>query len=188
MSTSSHITTAAELLRLPRGQGRHELIQGELQMMSPAGFEHGAIAQRLGTKLSMHVDEKQLGVVLTAETGFVLSRNPDTVRAPDVSFVSNKQLERCGMPQAYFPEAPALAVEVVSPDDTAEAVDGKIRDWLTAGTKLAWVIYPKGRTATVYRSLEDICVLSEQDSLAGDSVVPGFTCVIADIFPTTKRL
>lgn len=186
MSTATRITTAAELLRLPRGKFRYELIEGELRTMSPAGYEHGVIAQNLGWRLAKHVMENGLGQVPTAETGFLLEQAPDTVLAPDVSFVSKGQLKRCGMPKAYFPEAPALAVEVVSPNDTAEEVDGKIRYWLAAGTKLAWVIYPKGRTVTVYRSLDDIQVLSEQDSLSGESVVPGFTCAIADLFPAAK--
>jgi len=186
MSTATRVTTAAELLRLPRGEFRHELIAGELITMSPAGYQHGVIAQNLGWRLAKHALETGEGQVPTAETGFLLERNPDTVRAPDVAFVSDEQLQRCGVPTAYFPEAPALAVEVVSPDDTAEAVDSKIRDWLAAGTQLAWVIYPKGRTVTVYRSLDDIQVLSEKDSLSGESVVPGFSCAIADLFPTAR--
>ena len=88
--------------------------------------------------------------------------------------------------KAAAPEAPVLAVEVVSPDDTAEEVDAKIRSWLAAGTKLAWVLYPRGRTVTVYRSLDDIHVLTEKDQLKGDPVVPGFTCAIADLFSGIK--
>lgn len=182
MSTITQITTAAELLRLPRGEYRYELIEGELRTMSPAGFQHGVVAQSLAWRLAKHVQEKGLGRVLAAETGFLLEREPDTVRAPDVAFVSREQLERCGMTTAYYPEAPALAVEVVSPDDSAEAVDSKIRDWLAAGTKIAWVVYPKGRTVTVYRALDDIQVFTENDTLSGESVVPGFECKVADLF------
>ena len=186
MSTATRITTATELLRLPRGEFRYELIAGELFTMSPAGAEHGSIAQKIGWRLAKHVEENDLGEVFPAETGFLIARDPDTVRAPDAAFVSSGQLARTEMTTAYYPEAPALAVEVVSPDDTAEAVDDKIRSWLAAGTKLAWVIYPKGRTVTVYRSLDDIQGLSEKDSLSGESVVPGFSCAIADLFPATK--
>jgi Uma2 family endonuclease len=182
MSTAERVTTADQLLRMPDDGYRYELIAGELIKMIPAGFEHGIITQNLSELLSQYVRKNSLGVVPTAETGFFLSRDPDTVRAPDVAFVPNSQLKRCGMPTSYFPEAPALVVEVVSPDDTAEKVDAKIRSWLSAGTQLAWVVYPGGRTVTVYRSLDDIRVLTEQDQLDGESVVPGFQCRIVDIF------
>lgn len=186
MSTASQVTTAAELLRLPRGEFRYELIKGELRTMTPAGFEHGAVGVHLGWRLAKFVEENQLGVVLAAETGFQLEEDPDTVLAPDISFVSKSQLERCGVPKAYFPEAPELVVEVVSPGDTAEEVDAKVRSWLSSGARVAWVIYPKGRTVTVYRALDDIQVLTEQDSLSGETVVPGFSCAIADLFPANK--
>ena len=182
MSTAARITTADQLLRMPDDGSRYELIEGELIKMTPAGFEHGVVTQNLSWLLTKFVREQGLGLVPTAETGFYLSRDPDTVRAPDVAFVPSSQLKRCGMPTSYFPEAPALVVEVVSPDDTAEKVDAKIRSWLSAGTELAWVVYPGGRTVTVYRSLDDIRVLTEQDQLDGESVVPGFQCRIADIF------
>ena len=185
MSTAEKITTAKELLRMQEDGYRYELIQGELIKMTPAGFEHGVITQNLAWRLARFVKEQDLGLVPTAETGYVIGRDPDTVRAPDISLVSKQQVERLGLPTAYFPEAPALAVEVVSPDDTAEQVDSKIRCWLEAGTKLAWVVYPGGRTVTVYRSLSDIFVLTDKDVLEGGDVVPGFSCPIADIFITS---
>jgi len=182
MSTAAKIMTADELLQLPRGEFRYELILGALRTRTLAGCEHGAIAQGIGVRLGMYVREGGLGLVAAAATGFLIARDPDTVRAPDAAFVSKAQLERCGIPVAYFPEAPELAVEVVSPDDTAEEVDSKIRSWLDAGTKLAWVVYPTGHTVTVYRSLEDIQVLTEKETLSGESVVPGFECQVADLF------
>ena len=182
MSTAARVTTADELLSMPDDGFRYELIEGGLIKMTPAGFEHGIITQNLSELLSQFVKKHGLGLVPTAETGFLISRDPDTVRAPDVAFVRKNQLERCGLPASYFPEAPALVVEVVSPDDTAEKVDAKIRNWLSAGSELAWVVYPGGRTVTVYRSLDEIRVLTEQDQLDGENVVPGFQCRVADIF------
>lgn len=186
MSTAEKTMTADELLRMPEDGWRYELVAGELRKMSPPGFQHGAIAQDLGWRLSASVNQNKLGQVLAAETGFLVSRDPDTVRAPDIAFVSNDQLKRYGMPVKYFPEAPALAVEVVSPDDTAEEVDSKIRCWLSAGTLLAWVVYPGGRTITVYRSLDDIRVLTEADTLSGENVVPGFECQVSEIFSSIR--
>jgi Uma2 family endonuclease len=186
MSTALRTMTADELLRMPDDGYRYELIEGELHQMAPPGFQHGFVGNNLSSQLAEHVRSRRLGAVVAAETGFLLSRDPDTVRAPDIAFVSREQLERCGLPAGYFPEAPALAVEVVSPGDTAEEVDSKIRCWLAAGTRLAWVVYPGGRTVTVYRSLDDIHVLTEKDRLSGDPVVPGFECAVADLFSGIK--
>ncbi|NOY29730.1 MAG: Uma2 family endonuclease [Planctomycetes bacterium] len=182
MSTAEKLTTAEELLRLPRGEFRYELIEGELLMMTPAGSEHGAIGMDLGMFLAQYVRKHALGRVFCAETGFKISQNPDTVLAPDVAFVCQSRLEEIGLPKSFFPEAPALAVEVASPGDTIEEVDTKIRRWLTAGTQLAWVVNPSGRTVTIYRALDDIQVLTEKDTLTGDSVVPGFECKVAELF------
>lgn len=186
MSTAEKTMTADELLRMPDDGWRYELVRGELRKMSPPGSQHGAIAQDLAWRLAQFVKQHDLGQVFAAETGFLISRDPDTVRAPDAAFVNKSQLDRFGLPVAYFPEAPALAVEVVSPDDTAEEVDSKIRCWLSAGTLLAWVVYPGGRTITVYRSLDDIRVLTEADTLSGENVVPGFECQVSEIFSSIR--
>jgi Uma2 family endonuclease len=186
MSIALRTMTADELLRMPEDGYRYELIEGELYQMAPPGSQHGFIGNNLSWRLSQYVESNKLGTVMAAETGFLIAHDPDTVRAPDIAFVSQEQLARCGIPAGYFPEAPVLAVEVVSPDDTAEEVDAKIRCWLDAGTKLAWVVYPRGRTVTVYRSLDDIHVLTEKDQLTGDPVVPGFACAIADLFSGIK--
>jgi len=186
MSTAEKLTTADELLRLPRGQFRYELVKGELHTMSPAGFEHGVIAQGIGTRLGMYVRDHDLGLVAGAETGFLIDRDPDTVLAPDAAFIRQARLDEIGLPKSFFPEAPTLVVEVASPGDTIEEVDTKIRRWLSAGAELAWVVNPSGRTVTIYRALDDIQVLTEKDTLSGDSVVPGFECRVADLFTGLK--
>lgn len=186
MSIALRTMTAEELLRLPEDGYRYELLEGELQQMSPPGFQHGVVGEELASRLAEFARTHAIGRVTSAETGFLLARDPDTVRAPDIAFVCKEQLDRCGVPAGYFPEAPALAVEVVSPGDTAEEVDSKVRSWLAAGTQLAWVVYPGGRTVTVYRSLHDIHVLTEQDKLTGNSVVPGFECAVTDLFSGIK--
>jgi Uma2 family endonuclease len=181
MSTTSQFTTADELLRMSDDGYRYELIEGELRKMTPAGYEHGHIIGELSGRLWQYVRERSLGSVLGAETGFRLSRDPDTVLAPDISFVRQDQIDTIGIPKEFFPEAPDLAVEVVSPSDTAEEVDDKMRRWLAAGVRLAWVVHPGGRTVTVYRSTSDIELLSENDALDGGDVVPGFTCRVGDV-------
>ena len=182
MSTATRITTADELLRMPDDGYRYELIEGELRKMSPAGTEHGYVISEIHGYLWMHVRKHRLGVVTGAETGFLIQQNPDTVLAPDVAFIGQERINAIGIPKSYFPEAPVLAVEVVSPDDTAQEVDEKMQRWLAAGVEIGWVIYPRGRTVTVYRALDDIHVLTSNDMLDGGSVVPGFSCRVGDLF------
>ncbi|HEX7242905.1 MAG TPA: Uma2 family endonuclease [Longimicrobiaceae bacterium] len=175
-------TTADELLRMPRDGVRRELVGGELREMTPAGFRHGRIAGRIHVSLDTHVTSRQLGVVAAAETGYRLTSHPDTVRAPDVSFVRRERVEEAGDPEGYFPGAPDLAVEVVSPGDRYGEVEEKVMDWLAAGTRMVVVVHPSRRAATVYRSRSDIALLTEDDALDGGDVVPGWSLPVRDVF------
>jgi Uma2 family endonuclease len=178
--------TAEELIKLPRGRSRYELVNGELREMSPAGHNHGRIAARLAGALWRHVEEHELGEVYAAETGFTLTTNPDTVRAPDVSFIRQERVEEVGEAKGYWPGAPDLAVEVNSPGDTVSEVEEKVEEWLEAGTALVWVVSPKLRTVTVYRSREDISTLAEKDVLDGEQIIPGFRYPVAKLFASRK--
>lgn len=180
MSTTTRTMTAEELLRLPRGKACYELVKGELITMSPAGQKHGRIIMNLGVPLTQHVKTNKLGYVYGAETGFKLAADPDTVRAPDIAFVSQEQVDKVGDPEGYWPGAPDLAVEVLSPGDRVSEVEQKVQEYPQAGTRLVWVVSPKMRTVTVYRSLTDIEVLTENDTLDGGDVVPGFS--VREIF------
>ncbi|SRR6266496_569439 len=182
MSTTIQTTTAAELLRMPRDGFRYELVRGELRKMSPAGHKHGRIAMKVATSLDNHVTANKLGAVYAAETGFLISSDPDTVRAPDVAFVSQKRLDEVGNVEDYWPGAPDLVVEVISPGDTYTEVEEKVLEWLEAGARMVVVVNPRKRAVTVYRSLTDIIVLTEDDILDGGNVVPGWTMAIEDIF------
>jgi Uma2 family endonuclease len=186
MSTTTQLTTAEELLKLPHGRLRYELIKGELRQMSPAGHSHGKIAARLGAELFRHVEEHELGEVYAAETGFKLQSDPDTVRAPDAAFVRRERVEQVGDAQGYFPGAPDLAAEVVSPGDSVGEVEGKVEEWLEAGVSLVWIVSPKLRSVTVYRSLTDVTTLTEKDVLDGERVVPGFRYPVAKLFTGSK--
>jgi Uma2 family endonuclease len=174
--------TADELLRMPDDGFRYELVRGELRRMTPAGSEHGRIAMSFSWRLAQHVQENRLGAVYAAETGFVLARNPDTVRAPDVAFVNRERLEEAGETEGYWPGAPDLAVEVISPGDLYAEVEEKVFDWLNAGTKMVAVVNPRKRSVTVCKSPTDIAVLTEADVLDGGDVVPGFELVVREIF------
>jgi Uma2 family endonuclease len=174
--------TANELLALPRGQFRYELINGELKTMSPAGHTHGKIIIRLTLPLAQHVKQNGLGEVYAAETGFKLRSNPDTVRAPDIAFITRQRVKDVGETTGYWPGAPDLAVEVLSPDDSVSEVEQKVSEWLEAGSKQVWVVSPKMQTVTIYRSPTDIKVLVGAETLDGEDVIPGFQFKVAEIF------
>ena len=182
MSTITQLLTADDLWRLPDDGMRHELVQGELRTMAPGGSEHGAINMDLAGLLWNFVRKHKLGRIFSADTGFVLASNPDTVRAPDVAFVSAARLAALGMPQKFWPGAPDLAVETISPSDTLQAVEEKVDEWLAAGTALVWIINPKRKRVTVYRAPRSVTILTADDELDGQDVVPGFKCRVADLF------
>ena len=169
---------------MPDDGFRHELVRGELRRMPPAGGEHGAVAMDIGTSLNNHVKANKLGRVFTAETGFRIASAPDTVRAPDAAFVKRERIEKAGRVTGYWLGAPDLAVEVVSPNDTYAQVTEKALAWLEAGTLMVLVLDPgeARRTVTVYRSADDIRVLSEGDTIDGADVVPGWKLRIAELF------
>lgn len=174
--------TAEDLLRMPDDGFRYELVRGELRQMAPAGNVHGRIAMNFGTSLNNHVKAHDLGVVYAAETGFRLAEDPDTVRAPDVAFVSRERIQAVGEVEGYWPGAPDLAVEVISPGDSHVEVEEKVFDWLDAGTKMVLTINPRKRSMTVYRSLADITVLTGKDVLDGADVMPGFRLAVREVF------
>ncbi len=174
--------TADELLALPDDGFRHELIRGELRKMAPAGGRHGMIAVDIATSLNQHVKAHNLGRVFAAETGFVLASDPDTVRAPDAAFVRRERVEQAGTVEGYWPGAPDLAVEVISPNDTYTYVEEKVIEWLDAGTRMVVTVNPRARAVTVYRSRDDIAVLNEEDVLDSGEVVPGWSVPVKQLF------
>lgn len=174
------VHTADELLRLEIPDKCTELIHGRLVVREPPGFLHGRVAMQLALAIGRFADERHLGQVLAAETGFKLASNPDTVRAPDVAFIRADRLPDTP-PPGYAAMAPDLVVEVLSPNDRPGYVLGKVGDWLSAGSSLVWVVDPVSRTARVYRADGSEAVVRESDALAGEDVLPGFACPLAAI-------
>jgi len=174
--------TADELLAMPDDGYRYELVEGELRRMSPAGDEHGLVGMELAIPLGSHVKKNGLGKLYLAETGFLIKTNPDTVRAPDIAFVRMERIKESPAVRGYRIGAPDLTVEVISPGDTVSEVEEKVAEWLEAGARMVWVVSPKLRTVTVYRSLTDIVTLTMKDKLDGGEVVPGFQIDVAEIF------
>src|SRR5918911_4455283 len=183
MTIQKTLITADELFMMPDDGQRHELVEGELRTMSPAGGEHGVVAARFLIVIDRHVQAGNLGYTFAAETGFKIARDPDTVRAPDVAFVAASRFAGGQLPKNFPELAPDLVVEVVSPGDRAEEVEEKLHDWLRAGVRLVLVAYPSTRSVTAYRSTTEVTVLREVDELDADDVLPGFRCAVRDLFP-----
>jgi Uma2 family endonuclease len=179
MTTIAEITTAEQLFQHP-DSGRCELIGGAIVFMSPSGSLHGKITARLAAILYKYVEQKKLGIVFGAETGFHIRRDPDTVRAPDVSFVRADRIPN-PFPQGYFPGPPDLAVEVLSPNDRASEVQAKISDWLDAGCRAVWIVDPQTKSVTIYKSSHDIITLNVTDIVTDAQILPGLIVAVSDI-------
>jgi Uma2 family endonuclease len=180
MATTDQITTAEQLLQAS-DLGRCELVRGELIMMSPGGYRHAHVISRVSRRLADFVDRHALGEITWGELGFKIAENPDSVRAPDIGFIRSERVPATLFP-GFYPGAPDLAVEVLSPTDRASEVLAKVQDWLEAGCRAVWLIDPERRTVSVYRDRNEIVVLRAEDVLSGDDLLPGFSMPLADIF------
>lgn len=176
-----NVTTADQLLALQDPGWRHELWSGDLRRMRFADAEHGCVAARIGSAIGGHVCDMHLGRTFATGTGFAIARDPDTVLAPDVAFVRTDRLPPKGSP-GFFPGAPDLAVEVLSPDDTRRKVAIKVAAWLEHGTREVWVVDPKRRTLTVHTADSAPITLHHDATLHDSAVLPGFTLALAELF------
>ena len=172
--------TAEELLRTQAPHKRTELVRGMLVVREPAGSRHGLVTMNLGAELAVFVKRTGAGGVYAAESGFKLASNPDTVRAPDIAFVTRERLPP-PTTTGYPALAPDLAVEVLSPGDRPGDVLAKVADWLSAGTRLVWVLDPQRRLARVYRHDGSETFVTAEDPLDGEDVLPGFSCLLASV-------
>lgn len=179
-ATPTKHVTAEQLLRM--GGGCRELVQGEIISLTPAGWEHGEVANEIAYHLNVFVRQHGLGRVVAAETGFILARNPDTVRAPDVAFVCSERWTRT---VGFFPGAPDLAVEVVSPYDRFSAVSQKVHDWLTHGARQVWVVDPNRRVIQVHHHDGTVADFGEGEVIDGGDLLPGLRLAVRDCFPAT---
>jgi Uma2 family endonuclease len=149
--------------------------------MSPAGYYHGRTGFRFANELCNYVLAHRLGDVLGADVGFVLLRNPDTVRCPDVAFVRADRIPD-PPPTKFWEGPPDLAVEVISPSDTVFEVDEKVQTWLDSGTLEVVVINPRQRTIKIIDKSGGTRIFRPGESFSGLASVPGFQCAVADIF------
>lgn len=182
MVSKTQLVTAEELLDMPDDGYRYELVRGELRRMAPGSYDHGTVAGNILASLHPHVRNNGLGKVTAAETGFLLARNPDHVRAPDAAFISRER-DAAAMPvSGYFPGPPDLAVEVISTNDRYTEVFEKVDEWLAAGAGMVVVVNPRNRTATVLVVGMNPVILGEGDTLEGGNAAPGWRMAVSDIF------
>ncbi len=176
------VWTAKDLLALADDENRYELVRGELIMMTPASPRHGKFAARLVGALVSYTKEHELGEVYTAEPGFELETEPQTIRAPDVAFVRQERIPPAGEPEGFWAIAPDLVIEIISPSETAQMIHEKVADYLRAGTRLLWLVYPASQTVMEYHPPMEAQRLTVEDDLDGGDVVPGFRYLLKRLF------
>ena len=185
MTTSkktSKLLTADDLLRLSSEGVRGELIRGVLHETLPAGLRHGEIVTTLVILLGMFIRPLRLGRLAASDSGIRLERNPDTVREPDIAFISAEKLPLDVDVPGFSEVFPDLVVEIFSPSDSLAAVNDKALMWLRFGVQTVWVVFPESRTVEVHSASASPVLLGEGDQLDGGAVLPGFTCQVSEIF------
>ena len=182
MATATGLLTAEDFAALPTKGMRLELVRGEIRARAPGFGDHGIAVMQISIPITRYVMARSLGQAYAAGTGFLLSRNPDTVRAPDCAFIQASRVTPAATAAFWNPVIPDLVVEVVSSGDRPKAVAEKVSMWLDAGVRLVWVAYPAKREVVAHRSGQPEATLTERDTLDGLDVLPGFTLPITSIF------
>lgn len=187
MATAT-LRTVEDLMGLDGDPGRFDLIDGEISRMAPASGHHGGIAGTLSRVVGNFVFDRDLGTVYTAETGFILRRDPDSVLVPDLAYVTADRLPPLDDQVGFLALAPDLAIEIISPSETARRVAAKVAAYLDAGCRLVWVVEPRQRTVTAWTPDRQSRVFRADETLDGGDVLPGFTVPLANVFsPSGSR-
>ena len=181
---------ANDLWALADSENSYELVRGELFVMSPASPVQGRYASRLNVALGGYVEEHELGEAYVSEPGFQLQLGPEqTVRSPDVAFVREERIPSPEEESGFWALAPDLAVEIISPSETAQMIQDKVDDYLAAGVRLIWLVYPKSKRVVEYKhvlrdevSPTQIRHLGVKDNLEGGDVIPGFEYALSRLF------
>ncbi len=179
MTTETRLLTAEEFFRMPGSDKWTELVRGEVRRFMPPGLDHGIVQGNVYLFVGPYAREH--GGAAMVETGFILQGNPDTVRGPDVSYLRPERVPQ-EHTERFFPGAPDLAVEVVSPSDSAQDVEAKVQEYLAAGSRLVLVAHPMTQTLTAYRPDGSAQVLRPGDILDGGDVMPGFRLPVSEVF------
>jgi Uma2 family endonuclease len=179
-ATGKTLVTGEDLARLGN-IGRSELVKGEIVYMSPTGYAYADYEGNFYAALRAFVRQNKLGRVLVGEVGIYTRRDPDTIRAADVAFVSQARLAGV-MSKSYLDVAPELVVEVLSPDDRWNDLTNKLEEYFAIGVKLIWVADPRRKQVYAYRSITDVQRLTVEETLTASEVLPGFSVPVAELF------
>lgn len=156
-----------------------EIVNGKPEVKDMAGARHGGVTARLIGKLVSHVEDNFLGGVYTPDTTFMIGANE---RLPDIGFVSADRIPEDGEPENLWTIAPDLAVEVISPNDMWEKVSRKVANYFAAGVREVWLVSPEQQTITIHHSPTNTSILSADDELTSEQLLPGFHCRVGEIF------
>lgn len=181
-TAKTKLLTADDLLRLYSEGVRGELIRGVLCETVPVGNMHGEIVMNVGVAVGSFIRPRRLGRIIGSDAGIRLGRDPDTVREPDLAFTSAERMPFDVRPTSFSEVVPDLVMEVASPSDSIAAVNDKALMWLAYGVTLVWVVYPESRTIEVHQTGVPVVTLTEDDTLDGAPVLPGFTLPLRDVF------
>jgi Uma2 family endonuclease len=176
--------SAEEFAELPEPADgtQQELVRGKVVVMPPPSGYQGAVCSRIVRRLSTWIEDRELGILTSNDSGVILERDPDTVRAPDLAFFSKERLPN--FPRTGYPAVPPdLAIEVLSPSDVFLRMLGKVEMYLRAGVRLVWVIVPEDNGVSVHVPDAPVRVLTADDVLDGGAVLPGFSCPVRQLFP-----
>ena len=181
-TTNAKLLTADDLLRLDAQGVRGELIRGVLCETMPTGLEHGQIVAKLTFILGGFIYPQKLGSLAASDSGVWLERDPDTVREPDIAYFSAEKIPLDARVTGYAEVVPDLVVEVVSPSNSRQEVNDKALMWLRYGVRLVLAVHPDTRTVEAHREGHRVLTFTENDTLDGMDILPGFTCAVRDIF------
>ncbi len=158
-----------------------ELVKGKIVHMTPTGHPHGFVEFNFARVIGTFVYQHKLGRVLGGEVGIYTGRDPDTVRAADMAFISNERMAKVRS-RTYLDVAPELIVEVMSPDDRWSAVHAKLAEYFRIGVQMVWVADPGQCQVHVYRSPTRVDILTTADELSGEPVLAAFKVAVAELF------
>lgn len=181
-TSSPRLVTAEELLELSANGFYGELVRGELVELMRPGVRHNKVMGLMTYILMSFVLPRSLGTVLPGDTGVVIERGPDTVRAPDVAFYAADRMGLDDDIPGYAEIPPDLAVEIRSPNDSLPDMERRARMWLDYGVPLVWVLIPESRSLNIYRPDAEAISLSTDSYVSGQDILPEFSCRVGDLF------